>query len=329
MPSTVANKTYAHLRGFNYQPSYGSTGYELWRKFDAAIIDLELGRGKKHFPAFNAVRFWLSWDAFIRDPKLFAAQFETALSLTAKHGLAMMPVLFNRWHDPHLDYGGIYIDHFLPEAGHMQKPDMFGPFLEAIVGAHADDPRIFSWDLCNEPFNYYRGRAYINAYPHVAEAELAWLMELYRQCKKLGAKAPITVGMHPLSHIETVDACSDFFSIHPYIWDESYRYFDKLTFDELLDGYVNLANKTGKALLATEDCWGSQDDAHRVSLIKRTLDGLRARDIGHIDYLLNHSLIADAHRIEFGPLGKPGNLSFIEANGSVRPGHEIWNEYAI
>jgi hypothetical protein len=31
------------LRGFNYQPSYGTFGLELWMKFDAEIIDLELG----------------------------------------------------------------------------------------------------------------------------------------------------------------------------------------------------------------------------------------------------------------------------------------------
>jgi hypothetical protein len=44
-------------------------------------------------------------------------------------------------------------------------------------------------------------------------------------------------------------------------------------------------------------------------------------------YLLNHSLIADAHRPEFGPLSMPGNLAFIEADGSLRPGHDVFNEF--
>jgi hypothetical protein len=35
---------YNNIRGFNYQPSYGSSGLELWRRFDADIIRKEIGR---------------------------------------------------------------------------------------------------------------------------------------------------------------------------------------------------------------------------------------------------------------------------------------------
>lgn len=38
------------IRGFNYQPSYAHTGADIWRRFDAAVFDRELGWGKKHFP---------------------------------------------------------------------------------------------------------------------------------------------------------------------------------------------------------------------------------------------------------------------------------------
>ena len=40
-------------------------------------------------------------------------------------------------------------------------------------------------------------------------------------------------------------------------------------------------------------------------------------------YLLHHSLVADAHRPEFGPVGHPGNLAFIEADGSLRKGQVV------
>ena len=36
---------------------------------------------------------------------------------------------------------------------------------------------------------------------------------------------------------------------------------------------------------------------------------------------------ADAHRPEFGPLPDPGNLAFIEAHGSLRLGHQVYNEF--
>ena len=34
-----------------------------------------------------------------------------------------------------------------------------------------------------------------------------------------------------------------------------------------------------------------------------------------------------AHRPEDGPLGKAGYMAFIEADGSLRPGHGVFNEF--
>ena len=65
MPDTE----WSRLRGFNYQPSYGSSGFELWQRFDAKVIAEELAQGKRHFPKMSALRWWQSWDSFLRDPK--------------------------------------------------------------------------------------------------------------------------------------------------------------------------------------------------------------------------------------------------------------------
>jgi len=314
---------YSQVKGFNYQPSYGSSGFELWRKFDADVINLELARGKGYFPGMNAIRLWLSWDAFIREPKRFAENFDTALGVAAKHDLLVMPVLFNRWHDNTLDYGGIYLDHFLPRVSWVQREAMFQPYLEAIVGVYADDRRILTWDLCNEPFSYSRPQCEI---PEIVSAEYAWLESLYRSCKELGATAPITVGIHPgdgAAGLRQVLPISDILSIHPY-WIPPRS---KAEYEQLLDDYVAISRETGKPLIATETCWGSLDDAERVEIIRYTLTQLKERGIGWLVYLLHHSLIADAHRPKFGPVGFPGNLSFIEADGSLRVGHGIFNEF--
>ena len=317
----------SQIRGFNYQPSYGSNGFEIWQRFDASIIDRELGLGKKHFPGINAVRLWLSWDAFLRDPSLFADRFERALGIAARHGLMVMPVLFNRWHCPVLDYGGIYIDHFLPGISWVQSEGMFRPFLEAIVGPHAEDGRIFAWDLCNEPFSYLTSLDETPA--ELVAAEFAWLEGLYNDCKRLGARAPITIGIHGdhgLDDMRMVEPISDFLSIHPY-WKSDSPPHDKGEFERELDEQVRFAEEIGKGLLATETCWGSQDDAKRVEIIRYTLEQLTRRGIGFLAYVLHHSFVADAHRLEYGPLREPGNLAFIEADGSVRPGHDIFNEF--
>ena len=319
--SRVAN--YQNLKGFNYQPSYGSSGFELWQKFDAATIDSELGRGKKYFPKMNAIRLWLSWDSFIRDPNRYSRNFDSALRIAAKYELRVMPVLFNRWHDSVLDYGGIYLDHFLPRVSWVQRPAMFVPYLEAVVGGHATDSRILAWDLSNEPFSYSCPPSEI---PEIVKAEFAWLEETYKTCKKLGAQAPLTVGIHPghkLLGMEQIEPLSDVLSIHPY-WTPP---GSKADYERLLDDYAAFAAKVNKPLLASETCWGALDDTARVRIVRYTLGELKKRKIGWLVYLLHHSLIADAHRAEFGPVGAPGNLSFIEADGSLRPGHAVFNEF--
>jgi hypothetical protein len=314
---------YTKVRGFNYQPSFGSSGFEIWQNFDAKTVDLELDQGKKYFPKMNAIRLWLSWDSFKRDDKRFAERFEQALKSADAHGLVVMPVLYNRWHDSVLDYGGTYIDHFLPGVSWVQRRDMFKPYLETVVGGHAKDPRVFSWDLCNEPFSYGCPPSKI---PEIEKAEFAWLEDTYKTCKQLGAQAPICIGIHPghkIPGIQRIEPISDLLAIHPY-WVPPQ---DKAGYERQLDDYVAFARKAGKPLLATETCWGSLDDAKRVEIIRYTLGELKKRDIGWLVYLLHHSLIADAHRPEFGPVGGPGNLAFIEADGTLRPGHEVFNEY--
>ena len=89
----------------------------------------------------------------------------------------------------------------------------------------------------------------------------------------------------------------------------------------------NIGSLVKKPLLSTECCWGSLDDAVRTQSVRYTLEQLKKREIGWLVYLLHHSLIADAHRPEFGPVTEPGNLAFIEADDTLRPGHEVFNEF--
>jgi Cellulase (glycosyl hydrolase family 5) len=317
---------YSQIKGFNYQPSWGSTGFEIWRNFDAERMGHEVALGKAYFPGMNAIRIWLSHDAWLRNHSRFDAAFETALRIADNHGLSVMPVLFNRWHCPTLDYGGIYIDHFLSKASWVQGKDQPAAFAEAIVGAHAADSRILAWDLCNEPFAYNCPPSDL---PDIVKAEYAWLERTYGIAKRCGAQAPITVGIHPghgRAGLRQIEPISDILSIHPY-WTCDSPVHGKDAYEKSLDDYVQFASGVGKPLIATETCWGATDDAKRVEIIHYTLGQLKKRGIGWLVYLLHHSLIADAHRIEFGLLSAPGNLAFIEADGRLRPGHEVFNEY--
>jgi hypothetical protein len=334
-PAKVDNKRYRDLRGFNYQPSYGSSGFELWQKFDLPTIDSELTQGKAHFPKISAIRLWLSWDSFIRNPKLFEAHLESALQCAASHGLAAMPVLFNRWHDYMLDYGGIYTDHFLLPM--EKRRPLFRPYIDAVVGRHANDDRIFAWDMCNEPVLQGISASWTQ---NLRDAEYSWLADIYASCKALGAKAPLCIGTDGMENLKLINPISDIFTIHPYfihyLENEAGKLNGAIEFDPIelltkeldrLDRIVEFANQENKPVLASETCWGSMDDKKRVGIVESTLSELKKRDIGWLAYLLHHSLIADAHRAEFGPTDHAGYMAFIEADGSIRPGHQVFNEF--
>ena len=50
--------------------------------------------------------------------------------------------------------------------------------------------------------------------------------------------------------------------------------------------------------------------------------------IGFLPHALQESLAEDLHRPEFGRVGSPGFMAFVLMDGSVRPGHGIFNKYA-
>jgi hypothetical protein len=292
-------------------------------------VELELRRGKSHFPKFNAVRLWLAWAAWIRNPEKFVRDFETAVTIADRLGIAVVPCLFNRWHNHFEDNGGIYIDHFMPGWSWVSDDEGKGflDYLEMIVGAHATDKRILCWDICNEPFSYTKP---VEEMKQVEEAEYSWLQQLIQFCKDLGAKAPIGVSLHSRhgkAGLERVEPISDILLIHPYFKYGQENQHEKELFFKRLDDYTEVRDSSGKPMLVTEACWGSFDDAWRKENIRFTLSELAKRNIGWILHALHYSKVADLHDPEDGPVGGPGNLAFIQKDGTIRPGHEIFNEF--
>jgi hypothetical protein len=102
----------------------------------------------------------------------------------------------------------------------------------------------------------------------------------------------------------------------------------KSEFVKYVDDCVAIAAGAGKELLASETVWGARDDAVHVDVMRFTLGELVRRDIGFIVHALSHSLVSDLHRDEYGPVGRPECLHFIEADGRLRAGHEAFNEFA-
>jgi hypothetical protein len=323
------NHPIANIRGFNYQPSYAYNGADIWRRFDAATYGRELALGKQRFPKMNGVRLWLAAEVFShgsdRQREQFLQNVDTAFGLAAQQGLAVMPVLFNRWHGGAPEWGGVFLDHLLPGAGWSQPGFLAGcaEYVDAVIDRFGKDPRVVAWDLCNEPFMY--GPPPWDKFAEAGRQELAWLEGVYARCKERGAVAPLSVGfwlgaqfMEPFVHL------CDILNFHLYFMGDPAKRDD---FRQRLDECVALRERTGKPLISTEACWGSLDNAKRVEIIEFHLGELNRRNIGWLVYALQHSYIADLHWPEFGRVGNPGTLHCLEPDGSIRPGHDIINKY--
>jgi hypothetical protein len=142
-----------------------------------------------------------------------------------------------------------------------------------------------------------------------------------------GATAPICVGALPgLDQVKLLEPICDVITWHPYYaWNSWIKTPERFARD--LDDIVGFINSTGKPALVTETGWGAMDDARRAEVLRVELGALRERGIGFLVHLLHHTLVADGHRPEYGPISQAGYMAFIEADGRLRAGHEVFNSF--
>jgi hypothetical protein len=328
-------------RGFNYDGSWGTSGLDLWQHHDHGTMSVEIARGKHYFPKWNVCRWWLSEGSFQRNPERFLANFEAGLSIFAQHDILVIPLLFNRWRWPGCDFGGVSLEHIVPglyageedlfayaedtwprEPAHIER--MHRAYLEVVVGRHRDDPRIFAWDLCNEAL----GGPYVgDPNSPIRAAELQWLTWCYKTCKRIGAAQPLTIGnWNGILPLELTEPISDFLSCRGY-YRSNNPGADKAKYEGYLDACLELAQSKGKGLIASEAVCGAEDDDKRVEVMRYTLSELCKRDIGFLAHALHHSLVADLHYPEYGPIVPEGVMHFVNPDGSLRKGHDAFNEF--
>ncbi|MGP3778778.1 hypothetical protein ACTWKD_08050 [Halanaerobium saccharolyticum] len=123
---------------------------------------------------------------------------------------------------------------------------------------------------------------------------------------------------HGKKGLERVLPISDILLIHPYFMAEQDNQKAKKEFYNFLDDYLKVSEKADKPLLVTEICWGPLDDQWRVENINFNLRELK-KNLGWLAHALHYE--------EDGPVGQPGNLAFIEKDGSLREGHEVFNDF--
>lgn len=309
------------VRGFNYHPSYAINAMTGWLLFDEALWRRELTNGKEKFPKMNTVRLWLSWNAYCGMPELFIERVRKAIDICCDLGLYVIPCLFNRWHDSMVDCDGVYIDHFLPNSSWLLKyGDPFIDYVDALCDAFGDEEQILVWDVCNEPC------AYNGDFPvreTVMNAELDWLSRIADRMRANNVSQPLGIGSTGRESMEIYGDICDVYLTHLY-----YKGGDSTRFENKVARFVAESEKNGKPLICSECCWGSFDDKERAELIHVTLSTFQKFGIGFVAHALQYCGVADLHAEGDGRTSSDiGNLCFINKDGSLRPYHEIYNEF--
>jgi hypothetical protein len=298
----------ATVRGFNFQPSYAGSLHLVWTGFDRATWEREVAWSRRF--GTNMLRIWLDWHAFVALGDALMDRLEAALDVLSQSGIAMMPVLFNRWLDPRLPMGMVADRDLTSSDWGFGK---FEPYVTALLDRFGQDPRIGTWDLCNEPQAPYLE-------PGINQREVVWLSHVAHWVRR-GSATKVTIGTMTEDNVRVYAPLVDVISFHPYTMQPG-------EMDQVCQRHLQLAAKYGKPLLCTEACKGSLDDQERGAQARDDVEALERNGIGWLLWQLveGRFITGSRERTDDNALHPhQGYMPFILADGTTRPGHE-WLE---
>jgi hypothetical protein len=232
------------LVGSNFNPADAINELEMWQAatFDPQEIDKELGWAQSL--GMNTMRVFLHDLLWQQDAAGFKQRLDTFLTISAKHKIRPIFVLFDSCWDPFPKLGpqraprpGVHNSGWVqsPGAVALQDPAQYPRLKEyvvGVVGAFANDPRVLAWDLWNEP-NNTNDRAYGSVEPKKkTELVLALLPQVFEWARSANPSQPLTSGvwegdwsssekLSATQHVQLEQ--SDVISFHNYSWPEDFE----------------------------------------------------------------------------------------------------------
>jgi hypothetical protein len=213
--------------GFNYVPANAISYTEMWMdyNFDLRLIDAELALAQD--AGFNCLRVVLPFVVWEHEPAAFKQRLDAFVGVCHRRGLAVMPALFDDCvfgpiRDPQFGpqpdvVPGLYANGWTPSPGHsLVRDPATWPRLERyvvdVISTWKGDPRIWVWDLYNEPTNGGLGDVSL---PLVDRA-LGW-------ARQVNPSQPLTVGQWSDNQAlnDLAFSQSDIITFHDYCSPES------------------------------------------------------------------------------------------------------------
>jgi len=293
---------FSWMHGVNYTPSYAATDVEFWLHYDHTVIDRELGYAER--TGLNCVRVFLQSLVYEHSADQFLKHFEDFLATADRHGLKVMPILFDSCFgvSPSLESHLVWVANPGPDRMSEEHFGALDAYAEAVVAPHVGDGRIALWDVMNEPTVTVlsateEGRAHIWAF-------VAHYCNLVR---KLDPTHAITVGVASSDNTHVVDLV-DVLSCHSYAPTRE-------RFRENLAKTQSQARAAGKPWIVSECCapgWGNQ--------YEMVMPVLREFGVGHTvwELMIGRNQFAPVSGL-FYPDGTVRRLSALEAVMNAPP----------
>ena len=231
------------LVGANYNPASAINQFEMWQAetWNPEEIDKELGWAKSI--GMNTMRVYLHNMLWEEDAEGLKHRMEEFLTISERHGIKPMFVLFDSVWDPNPVSGpqrppipGVHNSGWMqaPGAARLADTARYGEleaYVKDVVGTFAEDDRVLAWDVWNEPNNSGGGNYPIT--PNKTELVAGLLDDVYEWARSVDPEQPLTSGLwtgETWDQYETLDAVekiqvteSDVNSFHDYNWPEQFE----------------------------------------------------------------------------------------------------------
>lgn len=232
------------LVGANFVPSDAINELEMWQgdTFDPVEIDREFGWAEGL--GMNTMRVFLHNLLWEQDPEGFQHRIDQFLAIAQKHHIRPIFVLFDSCWDPdpklgsqHPPIPGVHNSGWVQAPGRaiLTDPKQYPrlkAYVQGVVGAFANDPRILAWDVWNEPDNNNSDSYGKLEPPNKESLVLALLPQAFAWARSVHPAQPLTSGvyrgdwsslgkMNPVARVQIEE--SDIITFHNYDWPEGFE----------------------------------------------------------------------------------------------------------
>lgn len=207
-PLELDSEAPVDVRGAIYIPARAFNFYQMWRDYDSAVTDRDLGYATRL--NLNAIRTWGSYEYWREDEAAFESAFEDFLQTSAEHGIKPLVGLFegigeqptreNLTNEDLMTATGVASpsNEILRS---KQRWEETREFVRWFMDRYADDDRLLAIEVINEPG--WKGR------------RVEFARSMYETMKEMRGNVPLTVGSTSMSKNSTyADWELDLFQFH-------------------------------------------------------------------------------------------------------------------